>query len=108
MVNRVEELWSDLQARSVSTTSAAAVLRVLNEQSINTSSKRNLKSVEPSDAIDISRSSGKGPELETKPEQGFSGANLKTRCGPLLQRLVDRKLSVRLKALADLQVRELP
>lgn len=112
MVNRVDEFWSDLQARSAPTTSsksAAAVLRVLNEETITTAcTKRQTRVAVASGAVEA-HSVGHGePTHCHSPARASTNAkaDLKTRCRPLVQRLVDVSLSVRLSALTDLQVRQ--
>ena len=111
MVQRVDAFWSDLQARSAPTTSsksAAAVLRVLNEQTITTASKKRQPCNYVASGAAESRPAdhGEPADCHTPSTNDVAKADLATRCRPLVQRLVDASLSVRISALTDLQVRQ--
>lgn len=109
MVNRVEEFWSDLQARSAPTSSsksAEAILRVLNDQTITTASNKRRTMTISSGAAEAENTGHRQPVLClcAAASTNVVEPDLKTRCRPLIQRLVDVSLSVRLSALTDLQV----
>jgi hypothetical protein len=109
MVNRVDELWSELKSRSApqpSLKAAAAVLKVLNEQPINSAAKKPQTHVSAASGIAEAENVGLAqPSHRFAAGDKASAADLETRCRPLVQRLVDVSLPVRLSALTAIQVR---
>ena len=111
MVTRVDEFWSDLQARSAPSTSskaAAAVLRALNEHTITTAPTKRQLCMNVASGAGDSRNADDGEPAHghTTRTTAVAKADPTTRCRPLVQRLVDVSPSVRISALTDLQVRQ--